>query len=40
MDTLQQTAVNSSEKLVQIQQDNQDNTLFMEQVLNQMNENQ
>ena len=25
---------------MQIQQDNQDNTLFMEQVLNQMNENQ
>ena len=40
MDSLQQTAVNSNDKLVQIQNDNRDNTQFMEHVLNQINDNQ
>ena len=40
MDSLQQTAVSSSEKLVKIQNDNRENTQFMEHVLNQINDNQ
>lgn len=40
MDTLMKTAQDSNEKLVKIQNDTQENTRFMEQILSQMAENQ
>ena len=40
MDTLMKTAQDSNEKLVKIQNDTQENTRFMEQIISQMAENQ
>ena len=40
MDSLQETAIDSSEKLTQINRDNKSNTEFMQDVIEQMNTNQ
>lgn len=40
MDSIQQTAIDSSEKLVGINKDNKNNTEFMQDVIKQMHENQ